>query len=170
MDNEQRYMSIQCQVNPEFDGGYAMYANSTYIGGDNDAASMWGVHAHQATIVFQAYANYPYWDFHNYNISDAYETFIKPFFKETKCPFTFGLTGEPGTNSYNLGNNYYTEFSNLNGQWINGAYYSFVNNFDQAHYFDGRKFTRVWWMDEDGNPCLLNNSTRIAYSYNSNSL
>ena len=166
MDNEQRYMSIQCQVNPQFDGGYTMYANSTYIGGNNDASSMWGTHAHQATIVFQAYINYPSWDFNNYNISDAYETFIKPFFKEIKCPFTFGLTGEPGTNSYNLGNNYYTEFSNLNGQWINGAYYSFVNNFDQAHYFDGTKFTRVWWVDEDGSPCLLNNSIRTT-SYNS---
>jgi len=36
-------MSIQCQVNPEFDGGYTMYADSSYIGGDNDVSSIWGV-------------------------------------------------------------------------------------------------------------------------------
>ena len=163
MSQDQRYMCIRNQCNSSHDGGYDAYVNAEGIYGANAEVGGWGVQDHSGTIWLDIFNNYGWFGNHNYNIGDLYDAFIKPFFKKMKCPFTFGLCAAPDSNDeYYFSWNEYVDEGDPGFYQVMASFPLMVYNRDVrvVNHENGRSgcyYTRVWWVDEDGNPCLLNN-------------
>ena len=163
MSQDQRYMCIRNQCNSSHDGGYDAYVNAEGIYGANAEVEGWGVQDHSGTIWLDIFNNYGWFGNHNYNIGDFYDAFIKPFFKKMKCPFTFGLCATPDSNDeYHFRWNEYVDEGDPGFYQVKASFPPMVYNRDvrvvnHENGCSGCYYTRVWWVDEDGNPCLLNN-------------
>jgi hypothetical protein len=81
-----------------------------------------------------------------------------------KCPFTFGFCCSPDITSdaCDISSNYYISsdepnFRKIEVQPTNYPKRTFWITEDIADLYSAKMYTRVWWVDEEGNPCLLNN-------------
>ena len=138
-------------------GGYSVYYDSDSITGVG-APCLWGYQGYRtASICPNQYDGFNFFEGEGWTTpADAYTYRIKPFFKELKCPFTFGFCTEDETEE-NFDNNFYTPESNLTAiSTRDNMSISVVEDREKMH--SAKLFTRVWWINEDGNPCLLNNS------------
>ena len=161
MSRNQVYCNLRLQVNQNWDAGYADYCNSLNPYGPPNGGqghNFWGVQDWGATVWFSWFNNVDY--FSNWNISPGDEWgYWKDMFKNMKCPFTFGYTVD--SDDYHFKNTRYTEGSRIEAYpWDNLFEWPKGNSINTGFY-DSVYYTRVWWADEDGNPCLLNNFDEV---------
>ena len=154
ISRNQTYNGIKVSINTDNheQGGYEAWFNGSNLFNSGNYYFGWDYYdgTHQM-ILFKNYVDFD--EEGSTNLEDLYNVLLDTFKSKTKCPFTFMLFNSDGQNTGYYFDNYdyfsqdpnYSEFLRCGTS---------IENRPNAS-----KYTRVWWIDEDGNPTILNNNS-----------
>ena len=115
--------------------------NSLTYRGDN--AEGWNIDSYYGTIGFNQWEQSAEFDDGNADMSGLYDVYLLPALESMKCPFTFMLFDETPLS-------YFTSNTNIsrNDEWENLS--------SSAITYGSHRYCRVWWVNEDNKPIILN--------------
>ena len=154
LSRNQSYNGIKVSLNTNNreQGGYEAWFNGTQL--YNSGRYYYGWDFYDGTHYQTLFQNYQDYDGEGYSqLEDLYNSLLNVFKTETKCPFTFMLFNDDGENTGFFFDN--TNFFSTSSQ--DDAFLVCANGALEGRP-TGSKYTRVWWIDEDGNPTILNNN------------
>ena len=154
LSRNQSYNGIKVSLNTNNreQGGYEAWLNGTRLYSSGTYYYGWDFFdgTHYQTL-FQNYEDY---DGENYTqLEDLYNILLNTFKTKTKCPFTFMLFNDNGENTgFFFDNTNFFSTSSVDSDFL------YCQNGVLNGRPTGSQYTRVWWIDEDGNPTILNNN------------